>query len=723
MDKWKYCVFLLIGMLGWSGVAGAQQRQPDYVVVEITWTDPATRQEQTTRGQLWFADDRFPVQSLNQHGVLVEHRWNPNLLAPREPGDIYIKRLDKEHGGRPLFHFKGYRATADFVFPYKEIPIVAQGDSLLAMMRSSVDDAGEMTAVAELFVDDDDDDDEVVDLLGVGDQRRANVVRLAMPGRSDLRAIPTDAIARIVLLESPPGFRFESYTGRYVQYSNAGRGDEGRVQVAAATFFGGGGEERFDAGAFMNDGSIVMVATMGNLDFLTGIRPRVIGRDQGVDEIPRNYRRTPVIVRYSPDLRRILEVVRLPWGAGVASSIFFGEDDALFMTLQPGPAFPQFFEGLRNKHTSGLATGRSPHTFLLRISPDRSRIDWAIKFQNVVITLTPYIEEQLLVRYGPHSNIVDPVRGSLRDGPVVQGLGGTTHDRVVHPRTGAFYLGGEYHSGTGLEPWRNPWLRKYNPDGTIAWTAYDWTGPVVGVENLRLVSDSVVFGVQVGADGNLVLRGWSDGGNSVFTRQPYDLRKGVPMGGWCASIWGAGVLSVPYLIRMDAETQEVYGVTRYNSYLPTRNEPNSISIRDFTTTGNGDVVVVGGSAFAFVETWDAWIEPWIKQYRTNEFASAKGGTFLTVFAPDMRSARLATILPGVRNPNLIAHGQWVLLYGAATERYSSYGHSFDTITKNAVQPEFGGGSQDAYVMLINTAGEPNPPELPAWTWGDRAGRR
>ena len=346
-----------------------------------------------------------------------------------------------------------------------------------------------------------------------------------------------------------------------------------------------------------------------------------------------------------------------------------------------------------------------------------------MKFENLSISPTTYPGDRILVRSGSFSRLVDQRTGRLEEGPVVRRVGGgKLHDELVHPETGAFFHGGENHSGTGLEPWRSPWLRKYSTDGKIEWTAYDWTGPVVGVGFYRLVSDSAVMEVKLGGDGNLLLQGWSDGGNSVFTRQPYDLREPVPMGGWCATIWGANVLSVPYLIRMDPDTQEVYGVTRYNSYLPTSNKPNSITFEDYTTTESGDVVVTGKSAFGFVETWDAWVTPWYHEYRENEFATAKGGTFLTVFQPDMKQARLATVLPGVRNPRFATRGDQVLLYGQASPSSNSYGREYATLLKNPLQ-EYGGGQYDAYVMLIDTRGAPRTVKLPKWTWGKHAGTR
>ena len=65
------------------------------------------------------------------------------------------------------------------------------------------------------------------------------------------------------------------------------------------------------------------------------------------------------------------------------------------------------------------------------------------------------------------------------------------------------------------------------PDGSLRYQLYDWGGPFVGLDNLRLVSDSAVRFVTHDRRGNMLLYAWSDGGNSVMNFQPQDVRTGV----------------------------------------------------------------------------------------------------------------------------------------------------------------------------------------------------
>ena len=686
------------------------QKGPEYLEVEVTWQTPAGS-EQTGEGELWLDEKWLHVEEIKEDGTVAAARFDARRLTPRSPGDVRLLR-DGSHRAHPRFRLDIHNSSRHLFFPEPALFVFRKEAEVT--MRSDLKEKPLGQEMEALFGDD--------DLLAdpaAADDPALEGLHLKLDDPDNIRKIPFARLREIRVLRGGDGYEFESYGGRYVQYSRSGRGDEGRVRLQGATFFGGEGRESFDAGGFTRDGSIVLVASLGSFDFLGRTPIRTLGPDPSLDRVPGYYQRTPSLVLYGPDLERIEEIVRFPLGVGRASHILFGADDAIHLLVRPGPHTEAFFQSLSRKQVLGDPLGGVPHSYLFRVSPDRSRVDWGVKFENLSISATGYPGERILVRSGSFSRLVDQRTGRLEEGPVVQRVGGgKLHDELVHPETGSFFRGGENHSGTGLEPWRSPWLRKYTREGEIEWTAYDWTGPIVGVAFFRLVSDSAVMEVKLGGDGNLLLQGWSDGGNSVFTRQPYDLREPVPMGGWCSTIWGANVLSVPYLIRMDADTQEVYGVTRYNSYLPTSNKPNSITFKDYTTTESGDVVVTGESAFGFVETWDAWVTPWIHEYRENEFATAKGGTFLTVFQPDMKRARLATVLPGVRNPRFATRGNKVLLYGQAAPSGSSYGRELSTLLKKPLQ-EFGGGQTDAYVMLIDTQGEPRAIDLPKWTWGDR----
>ncbi|MCC5844884.1 MAG: hypothetical protein JJU05_11585 [Verrucomicrobia bacterium] len=569
---------------------------------------------------------------------------------------------------------------------------------------------------------------------------------LEVSGTPSVSRIPLSSVRTIRFTpRTEGGFRREEYSGRFVQYSREAKGDNGTVRPLAATFFGGEGDERFTAGGFLADGRIFAGGTFASDVFDAAAEIQVLLEDTRHADFPpeeRTDRRgrtrtvtpanTPLLGVFSPDLSRLERLYRFPWGSGNLQAVLADdEEDALYVVIQSGAAAEHLFGQLAITHTveneahvrqvreRAAARNEEPRfsndSLVLRFAPSSGRIEWAVRFKHGWLdpVLTP--DGQMMVRRGQELFRLSRADGRLMDQGSVN-IGSTHTGMVVDPRDGSLFFGGEYHSHTGLEPWRCPFLRKFSPEGEPVWSAYDWTGPIVGTQFLRWVSDSAITGAQMDSEGRLLLSGWSDGGNSVLTRQPYDLREGIQVGGQAGSIWGAGVLGVSYLIQMDADTMEVSGVTRFMSYLPTSNTPNSVSIRDFERLDNGSVAITGGSAFALIETHDAWFEPWYSQWRTNRHAQARGGPYLAVYADDLNRLRLSTVLPGVQHAQLASQGDRLLVFGSARARNSAYGDETPTLLKNAVQSVFGGGETDAYLLLVDTAAEPRPIELPEKTW-------
>ena len=263
------------------------------------------------------------------------------------------------------------------------------------------------------------------------------------------------------------------------------------------------------------------------------------------------------------------------------------------------------------------------------------------------------------------------------------------------PRDGSIYIGGEYHSSTGLEPWRCPTLYKLDKEGNPIWTAWNWTGPIVGTDRYRLVSDSAVRQLQVAASGDLVVGGWSDGGNSCFLNQPYDLtirRKASKFGD---STWGAGVLSVAHIMKLDSETMELQGGCTWLTYNPTENKPNSCRINSLNELSDGRVVFTGGSTFGLIESPDAWVEAWWTAYQRDP-AQAKG-----LISPSSACFNeLSYPRARVGDQVFAVQGDKVILTGKAKER-EEHGLNVPTFAVNALNPNSGAANR-WLLMLIDT---------------------
>lgn len=714
----------------------SQAQSPAWVAAEVVWQEGGATRRLT--GQLTFS--QLPVERLARGGFHIHN------LVPLADGEIVI-RADGQHENQPRFVLRDYQGEHPFVWQIRELPVQTRTDGMRGV------------EIGDGFLRDPLLDLDLEEPAASAAAEEEATVTLIVASAPPVARIPVAALREIrFLARADGGYTRQMYTGRFVSYHQAARGDNGTVQPVAATFLGGEGSEHIHTAGFLSDGRIFATGMFHDLSFLQGVTPRVLGRDNRHADFPSEVRtdrrgreytihpaETPSLLIFSPDLSRVEQAVRLPWGAARLSSVQKGPDDALYVLVRaaggvegllaaraPDTTVP-YPEAVARATARAEARGEEvrlgPNSYLFRVRPDLGGIDWMVRFEHTGLEQTISPDNRILVRRDQQIFFVDTRTGRVETGPQIPIGRGRPHvatvaprphlhftGLVVDPRNGNFFIGGEYHSHTGLEPWRNPFLYKFLPDGTPSWTAYDWTGPIVGVEFLRWVSDSAVIKLEAGTNGKLLFSGWSDGGNSVFTRNPYDLRRGVDVGGMASSIWGASILSVSYLIQMDADTMDVSGVTRLLSYLPTSNTPNSISLRAFHQMDSGQVAVFGGSAFGLIETHDAWFDSWWIQYQTNRHAQARGGPFFRLYCERLRDFRMSTILPGVQTAHITSQGTRLLIFGSARERNNAYGDDTPTWIRGGVQTHFGGGDTDGYLLLIETAAEPQPPVIPERTW-------
>jgi hypothetical protein len=277
---------------------------------------------------------------------------------------------------------------------------------------------------------------------------------------------------------------------------------------------------------------------------------------------------------------------------------------------------------------------------------------------------------------------------------------------AVNPIDGSYARGGEtINWPTGREPYRDPILNIHRPDGKLRYELYHWDGPLVGLDNLRLVSDSVVRQVRYDDAGNLLLYAWSDGGNSVMYREPFDIRtmaKGF--GGLGMSAYAANVLSCSYIIKLDGKTFRVIGGTLWLAYLKDKDKPNSITVHSFATAGDGSICVGGDSAWGLIQTGNA--------LNTGEPA----GPYIAVFNADCTSLRFSSALPATAKADVNDGARWgvargtvkgkpmALYLGSALDREEVYGKELPPPTVGRTTAH-AGGLLDGYMLLLDLGGK------------------
>lgn len=520
--------------------------------------------------------------------------------------------------------------------------------------------------------------------------------------------------------------RYDSYTARLLNNPH-------QAEVITASYLGGEGTEWLVAGGFLPDGRVVVAGNaLGPKLELLGREPLVLGRNQqainrrapaapqatpqrdrsgnvrtdsnGQPRLERfNWQHpnsTGFLVLFDQNMQRIETARRFPWQAGGITSALVTEDGSVLVT---GPAGEQIRDiGGDYRMIQLDHDGRQPGgIYLARITPDLSEVIW-VREMNGSGT-SPRISlsnDGQIYLAGPGLQVFDLDGERIREIPTAGRRLGPQSS--VSPTTGKVAWGGERHWRTGREPWRCPRLNIFRPDGSHYLELYHWPGPFVGTNYFRLVSDSAVRGVAFDQQGDLFIHAWSDGGNSVMTRQPFDIHRDHRKfdEGLSYSIWGANVLSVAYIMRLNPETWEVDAGMRYVGYLRDSNRPNGLSVDSMEIAHNGAVCVAGGSAWGFIQTPNSF------------FPETGGGPYISIFNRDLTHLHFASVVLSAGESVLSEGRRWgvasgrvngkdrILYLSGAIAESTAYGTTAPAPSVNPAQRGFGGGYLDGHFILL-----------------------
>jgi hypothetical protein len=509
--------------------------------------------------------------------------------------------------------------------------------------------------------------------------------------------------------------RYHAYTERWAERPD-------RAAVLGATRFGGSGTEWFAAGAILPDGRVIAAGSaLGPALDARGTPVQVIGKDSKTPEsVPpladakarwmwSNPAATGFIVRYAPGLGSVETVIRLPWGAGGITALTVDAEGAVYAAGPAGSGFEAIgaFDEVQPASPTAGAKGPAPAAWVAKFSPDLKRVQWLrrITFPTPSPSLGWTADGDLRLHAG--DVYVFAPTGALRRSQVVQAAGRTDKGGTrfaVNPVDGRIAIGGDRQWPTGREPYRDPWLHIFRPDGAFDLQLYWWNGGYIGLDNVRLESDSDLRILRWTDDGDLLFSAWSDGGNSVFNRMPFDIRRNAPnMARLGMDGWGMNVLSQAWIIRLDGATWQVKAGTNWLSYLASENKPNGITIDSLGIAADGSVMIAGGSAWGLIRTGNH-LPP----------GGAPGGRYVAVLSPGLDSLRFSSCLPGSGTVNPVnnepvafasgvANGRpMALMLTGATEKGSAYGDVWQApTTVGAAQTAYGGGMLDAHLVLLD----------------------
>jgi hypothetical protein len=275
----------------------------------------------------------------------------------------------------------------------------------------------------------------------------------------------------------------------------------------------------------------------------------------------------------------------------------------------------------------------------------------------------------------------------------------THHTTAINPRDGTFVRAGEQEGKTGRETVRGPILNVHKADGKLQYELYNWDGPLLGLDNLRRVSDSAIRLARFDDDGNLVLYAWSDGGNGVLDREPNDVRTpSKKLAGLGFSAWGSDELNCAHLIKIEPRNYRIVGGTLWLAYLNNTNKPSSIYLDSLGSAGDGSVCFGGRSAWGLIRTGNALDK------------GDPRGPYVAVLSKDCTSLRFSSTMPACGQTDLRNGARWGIVRGTVKGKpmalFLSGADEGENGNKKApsvkpIQARFGGGHGDGYMLLLD----------------------
>ncbi len=520
----------------------------------------------------------------------------------------------------------------------------------------------------------------------------------------------------------------EDYKGwRHFAFTRKAASGGNKLETRSATYFGTRDNEEFVGCGTTPDGRIVAFGNAWGASFPEEPEPLVLGKGAWYEvlEYRGGRRRTPsgkparlaheypnkagFIAFYSADLQKLHRTVRFDWGVAEIDSGIVAEDGSLIIAgrcLAPMRALgksadhfrtvPEVKDDPRHYGPIYFAGVKMPgDVYVAKLSPDASKVRWVWIFRG-------HRDSPGKLWPDDRGGVWFSVRGlkhldtdgkKLREIPVRGGV------KAVNKHDGRIIAGGDRNSGTGREPWRRPVFRCYRPDGSSLWQVYDWPGPLVGHDDFRLVSDSSLRTAAWDADGQVLFTGWSDGGNTVWTRSPIDLEKSHG-GSWGfgMSSWGAGVGSFAHFARFDPTDFDVKAYCFWASYMIffDEDQPNSAMISEILPLRNGSVAFRGAAASGYIQTPNA--------YYPDQQASPErfwyGGRTIGVFNRDFTNLRFSSYVPGCSINALCEGPEGSVVFVGSSRGDDGRSDPTPSPSVNALQPKFAGGRLDAHIILL-----------------------
>lgn len=465
---------------------------------------------------------------------------------------------------------------------------------------------------------------------------------------------------------------------RFHQYSKKAKGMDGKIEVISASFYGTEDTDRFYAGEILNDGKIILGGVSGKKGILVFL----------------NNDGSKVEKEIKMDGANIYFVKQAKNG-----NIFFsGKSESSFMDYLNQNKI-EFVKISPPSDTSP----KGNDMFLGKISKD-GKIEKIYIFEKAEGIIPDYgrvgLKEKVGIPFFILSNgeIIFQVYKKINKLNLkgeIEKIGESNYILLgVDEKRNYYITGGDTNTRTGREPWRCPrfFINKIE-NGENVDSLWNWDPKLVGDDKYRLVADSGFrYPVIVSQDGDYIVIGWSDGGNTVFLREPKNLDISVKYG-FIDSLWGAKVGKFMRIMKVDPEKGIFKGGSIWCTFLKDKEQPNSSDIKDICVTEEGNIAFISENTHNIIETPDAW---------SGNYLKGGVGCAFSIFSSDFKDLLFSSAIPDANLYGLSYRNKVFLIYGS-TKGIGS-GCKCETckdrslILKNQIQKEFS-GNEDGYFIV------------------------
>lgn len=511
------------------------------------------------------------------------------------------------------------------------------------------------------------------------------------------RFFPIGLVALCVL-----GFAGIARAGRFQDLTKAYESGP-KASVVAATFIGGAGTEEAVAAAERSDGRMIVAGNAWgpqlpvSHSILIGKgkhsgAPGTITNSKGVKDVNlASPDRAGFILVYSANLNQMQRALRFDWGVATIEDMLLLDDNTFLVVGRTGPnavsikAKPNlaYIARMNDKGLMWIQTVDGATEAATRLWLTKS---YGVYFRSAIKN------NASMYRIGIDGKGLKKLASDANGNDVSDFHG-------VNPNTGEFYYGGDRNTNTGKEPWRQPFMYVYDRNGNRIDTLWNWPATSLrtpGYPAEGMVSDSSVRGVVIHpTTGELIINGWSDGGNSVFTRQPKVIADTTGKPATALSVWGMkGANSIGYVMRINPATWRMNSWCYWVCYLPSSGAPNFATIEDLTVVSDGSVAFAGQAATGLISTPKSFLP-----YKAD--GTKYGGSYVTVQTPNQSGLYFSSYLPGCQKPRVeSARKGRLLVVSRTTGLMPQTTGDVPSPTINALQPKFGGGSFDGHIILL-----------------------